>query len=424
MGTTSDRMIDGGRELQAWTVRRPMAADVALAGLVACLGLAGLTGDSLNVAISRDPDLVGVLLILAGAFALIWRRTAPIRVLFFAISVLVIIYVREYGTYGSAIGITAIYSVAAHSNNRRRAWEAILLGTGVLFAVASLTVLHGAGGYSIDNALSMLLSIACAAAGGGIVRNRHEIFVSTEARADRAEADRLIEAERAVARERLRIAREMHDVVAHSMSAVAVQAAAAQEITHTQPDRAIAAMQKVEATSREALTEMRRMLGVLRNGDDTSLGLNPQPTLADLTTLIEQSTASGVATEFEITGRRRALPPGIELAAFRIVQESLTNVRKHGGTASALVRVDYGVAALTIEVVDDGAGTAASLGQAGGGNGLIGMRERVDAYNGEFSAGPRTGGGYTVRARLPLAGEPSQTSSNSAEARHAEPNRR
>ncbi|MGI9602200.1 MAG: sensor histidine kinase [Acidimicrobiales bacterium] len=401
MGTIGNQMIEAARDLWFWVSKRPMVVDVLVATLAAILGLAELTGDDIIVA--RDPDLLGVLLVLGGASALVLRRTMPIPVLVVVVSLMTIAYIRDYGSLLSAVGLPALYSVAAHGEDRRRAWAAILIATGVLFAVASFTLMDNGDGYSIPNALSMLGFIGLAVAAGGIVRNRHEIFLSTKARADHAEATRQAEAERAVATERLRIAREMHDVVAHSMSVMAVQASAAQEIVHSEPERAITVMHSVESTGREALNEMRRMLGVLRNGDDAAAELDPQPTLADVDTLVAQSDASGIATRLDVSGHRRTLPPGIELAAYRIVQESLTNVRKHAGTrATAVVQIGYGPTALSIGVVDDGSATVPSFGDAGEGNGLIGIRERVEIYGGEFAAGPRTGGGYAVNVELPL----------------------
>lgn len=400
MSTIGDKMIEAAHQLQHWANARPRIVDVVIAALAGTLGLTELTGDDITV--GREPDLLGVLLVVAGAAALIWRRTAPMRVLAFTVVVMTVVYLRDYGSFVSAIGLPAMYAVAAHGENRRRAWTTLVVAVAVLFTVASFTIMDSGDGYSISNALSMLGFIAFTAAAGGIVRNRQQIFLSTQARADHAEATRLAESERAVARERLRIAREMHDVVAHSMSVMAVQAAAAQEITHSDPDRAITVMQSVENTGREALNEMRRMLGVLRNGDDVGGTLDPQPTLADIDDLVAQSRLSGLATELTVSGARRDLPHGIELAAFRIVQESLTNVRKHaGGTASAAVNIGYEPTALSIEVIDDGVGAALPLGRVDDGNGLIGMRERVEAYGGEFSAGPRTGGGYGVHVRLP-----------------------
>jgi signal transduction histidine kinase len=196
----------------------------------------------------------------------------------------------------------------------------------------------------------------------------------------------------------------MHDVVAHGMSVISVQAAAAQEIVHTDPVKAAEVMGRIENVGRQSLNEMRRMPGVLRNGDDDfSASLAPQPSLADVPGAVEQSTDAGVATNLVVSGDVRDLPPGIELAGFRVVQEALTNVLKHAGpTASATVTIEYGSDDVVIDISDNGRGAVSRLSNSGGGNGLIGMSERVEIYGGELSAGPRVGGGFAVSATLPL----------------------
>ena len=207
---------------------------------------------------------------------------------------------------------------------------------------ASVSVLDTADGFAYLTALSVAAFLIGAIAAGVIIRNRERIFVDTERRAAAAEADRVAEAERAVVRERSRIAREMHDVVAHSMSVVAVQAAAGREIVHADPDKAAEVFARIEAVGRESLTELRRMLGVLRDAGDEAASLSPQPGIADIAAAVAESSATGVATELVIEGHQRPLAPGVELTAFRIVQEALTNVRKHGGrSASATVRISY-----------------------------------------------------------------------------------
>jgi len=258
-------------------------------------------------------------------------------------------------------------------------------------------------GFAYFTALSMIAFLGAAVAAGVIIRNRERIFVDTERRAAAAEADRLAEAERAVARERARIAREMHDVVAHGMSVIAVQAAAGREIVHTNPDKAAEVFGRIEAVGRESLMELRRMLGVLRGSADAEAALAPQPGIADIDTAVAHSSTAGIPTELVVEGRRRALAPGIELTAYRIVQEALTNVRKHAGrSATATVRIFYGSSSLTVEIIDDGKGAVSALSTAGGGHGLIGMRERVEIYGGSLTSGPRPGGGYAVRAVLPV----------------------
>ena len=192
----------------------------------------------------------------------------------------------------------------------------------------------------------------------------------------------------------------MHDVVAHGMSVVAVQAAAGREIVHANPDKAAEVFARIEAVGRESLAELRRMLGVLRDTGDEDASLSPQPGIADIAGGCRAVVGVGcVDRRWSSTGDQRPLAPGIELAAYRIVQEALTNVRKHAGaSASATVRITYEPERLVVEVTDDGRGAATSLSGVGAGHGLIGMRERVEIYGGEFTSGPRRGGGYAVRA--------------------------
>ncbi|MGY0059018.1 sensor histidine kinase [Streptomyces sp. LZ34] len=209
-------------------------------------------------------------------------------------------------------------------------------------------------------------------------------------------------AAQAVTAERLRIAREMHDTVAHSIGIIALQAGAAARVVETQPDKAREAMLTVEKTGRETLSGLRRMLGALREADRAQepapSPLRPAAGLADIERLAATTTAAGVRVEVWWQGRRRPLPADIDLAAFRIVQESVTNVVRHSGADSCQVSVDYGEDELAVEVSDRGTGGGAY----GFGYGLVGMRERVAQLHGDFTAGPRAGGGFLVAARLPL----------------------
>lgn len=407
MGSAADTIVTAARRSQDWLRSRPVMADVLFACLIAGLALAELSGEGVGER-THEPDGLGVTLVLVGATALVWRRAAPLPVLAFVTSVSCLFYARDYGSYMAAVGLAALYSVAVHEKNRRVAWITVVTGWSVLLVTASLTLFDGVAGFRWSSALSMTLTIGATILAGAVIRNKEEIFVDTRERAERAEADRQLEAERAVARERLRIAREMHDVVAHGMSLITVQAAAAQEIAETRPDDAARLMRSIEATGRDALADMRRMLGVLRNDDQpgASAGrraLAPQPTLADLDATIAHCIEAGTPADLVVNGDPRPLPPGIELAAFRIVQEALTNVVKHGGeTATATVTLRYSPDELYITVSDTGRGAVSELTHSGSGHGLIGMRERVEIYDGQLTAGPQIGGGYKVQASLPL----------------------
>jgi signal transduction histidine kinase len=390
--------------------------DVVVAAVVAVLSVLDVGSASAEAMPGERPaDALAYALVVAASVSLVWRRRAPIAVLAGVCAAVAAFWLRGHGAFVSVLGLSAFFAVAAHAEHRRRAWWALGLAWVGLMLAASVSLLDTADGFAHLTAFSVAAFLIGAIAAGVIIRNRERIFVDTERRAAAAEADRVAEAERAVVRERSRIAREMHDVVAHSMSVVAVQAAAGREIVHVDPDKAAEVFAKIEAVGRESLTELRRMLGVLRAAGDEAASLSPQPGIADIAAAVAESSATGVATQLVVEGHQRALAPGVELTAFRIVQEALTNVRKHAGrSAAAVVRISYGTDVLVVEVIDDGRGAATALSGVGTGHGVIGMRERVEIYGGEFTAGPRPGGGYVVRAVLPVV--PSSTADGSGPA--------
>ena len=237
---------------------------------------------------------------------------------------------------------------------------------------------------------------------GRVVRSRSQLTAELHEAAVQAADARAAEALRAVAEERRRIAREMHDVVAHSVSMMVVQAGGARRILDRDPRRAVAAAELIERTGREALTEMRRLLGVLH--PDEHADYAPQPTLRELDALVERARGAGVPIDLQVEGERRELPAGLDLAAYRVVQEALTNVVKHGGSAPTEVSVHYRADAVEVRIADRGQGALNSrLGSSG--HGLLGMRERVKMYGGELQAGRRRGGGFEVHVLLPLEGE-------------------
>ena len=238
-------------------------------------------------------------------------------------------------------------------------------------------------------------------AAGQATRSRAQLADELADRAVALERAREGEAQAAVQEERARIARELHDVVAHDVSVMVVQAAAAKRIVEREPDRAEEAIVSIEGTGREALAEMRRLLGVLRRGDE-DLALAPQPSLSRVDALLARTRAAGLDVALERSGDDAPLPAGVDLAAYRVVQEALANVVRHAGAEHATVRLTYDPRAVVVEVVDDGRGAANGGGKAG--HGLVGLRERVDLYGGDFEAGPRAEGGFGVRARLPVAG--------------------
>ena len=235
---------------------------------------------------------------------------------------------------------------------------------------------------------------------GRLAENRRRLATQLEERATVLELDRSEHARLAIAEERARIARELHDVVAHSVSVMVVQAGAERLALGAERPETREALTAIEQTGRHALVEMRRLVGMLR-ADDEEIALAPLPSLAHLGALAEHMSRAGLPVRLETTGVPRVLPPGIDISGYRIVQEALTNALKHAGPARATVHLRYGTGELEIEVVDDGRGGIAS---GATGHGLTGMRERVAVYGGELEAAARNGSGFRVHARLPTGG--------------------
>ncbi len=407
MTVIAQRTIELANRAQQLMRDRPVILDITFALLVLVVELVDLFGGIAEPLAGRSPDAVGLLIVVLGALSLVWRRQRPLQVLALLAMLMVPFYLRDYGSFLSIVGLTGLYSAAAHAVDRRGAWIAIAAFTALLFVTASFTLLDRADGFLYASAASMLTSILVVVFVGVVARNHEQIFMQAEARADEADADRTAAAERARTEERLRIARELHDVVAHGMSVISVQAAAAQEIAATNPDRALELMRTVETTGRESLNEMRRLLGVLRNGQASGecqqASRGPQPSLADIESTVAHCREAGLETGFTVSGAAFPISPGLELTVYRIVQEALTNVLKHGGSAAtASVELSYRDTTLLVTVSDTGRGAVANLNGNSSGNGLVGMRERVDLYDGSLTAGPKPGGGYTVTAIIPV----------------------
>jgi len=297
--------------------------------------------------------------------------------------------------------LVAVYSVAAYGD--RRVSLAGLAAAELGSAAVQLTP----GRFQTPTVVSNGLIIGAAWLLGHFVGRRRAYAARLERTAE-LERTRAEQARRAVTEERLRLARELHDVVAHSISVIAVQSGVGAHVASTQPEEAAKALAAIEATSRAALTELRRLLGVLRQEGEPQGALAPVPGLADLDRLLAEVAKAGLAVRLQVEGTPSTLPAGVDLSAYRIVQEALTNVVKHAGPARAQVTICYRDHDVMVEVTDDGRGVAAPTGdgQAGVGHGLIGMRERVAVFGGDLEAGPRPAGGFRVAARLPLADQP------------------
>jgi len=295
--------------------------------------------------------------------------------------------------------LIALYTVATLQSRRDT-----LACAGVLELALVTALLLSDGGDWWFAAIFLSGMIAAALGLGLYFATRRAYLAELRDRADRLERERDQQAALAVAAERTRIAREMHDIVAHHLTVMITLSEAAVAASASSPERATDVMSSVSATGRRALADTRRLLGVLRQppGQDPGEGLHPVPDLAQLDALIEQVRSAGLDTTLEIHGSAPDVPAGVQLTVYRLVQEALTNTLKHGGPgARATVRLRYLPGELLVDIDDDGAGAAAP---AGVGGGLLGMRERVHAYGGDVQAGPRTPGGWKVSARLHLDG--------------------
>jgi signal transduction histidine kinase len=345
---------------------------------------------------SQPRTVAAYALVLAHSLPIALRRRFPVQVLAGALATgLAFASLRlNLISLGPSI-LIYVYSVAAL--RPRRVSLAGLAATEAMLALVFLARQRALGDRSTLVADCVVVAAAWWLGDG--TRRRQEAVAAARDRAAELERAREELARRAVVEERLRIARELHDVVAHSMSIIAVQSGVGAHVLDSQPEEARKALAAVEATSRQALAEMRRLLGVLRQEAEPSGSLTPSPGLAEVDALAADVARAGARVEVRIEGTRPELPLGLDLSAYRIVQEALTNVVRHAGPATARVRIRYAPDTVDIEVVDDGRGAA--TGRAGG-HGIAGMRERAAVYGGSLDAGPLPGGGFRVAASLPV----------------------
>jgi len=387
--------------------RHPTWVDGFWAVVLLVISIAGGTAGQEGVGIDLPVVTIPITFFLCLAIAL--RRRMPETMLLLAVSMGAAQLVLNMPVVAADFALLVItYTVA--SNGTR--WASRVALTAGLCA-APLSQLRwpeeqtGAAG-QVAIVVFQTVPFALAWVLGDSLRTRRAYFAQLEERAARLEKEREAQAKVAVAAERARIARELHDVVAHNVSVMVVQADGAAYVLDSAPDQAKKALETISGTGRQALAEMRRLLGVLRTGEHQESGeYVPQPDVEQLDDLIEQCRTSGLPVDFKIEGTPRPLPSGVELTAYRIVQEALTNTRKHGGpNTGASVRLVYFDDGLGLLVEDDGKGAPHELYEEGGvdgqGHGLIGMRERIGMVGGTLDAGPRPGGGFRISALLPL----------------------
>ncbi|WP_030567917.1 sensor histidine kinase [Streptomyces aureocirculatus] len=387
--------------------RHPTGVDVFWAFVL--LGISGIGVVAVAESDGRDPALASIPVVVGLCLVVALRRRAVERMLVLAaaIGVIQMIFDVEPGPANFAM-LVIIYTTAADG----APWASRFALVGGLAAAPLSQARWPEGSTGVwGNILFMVFMVvpfALAWVLGDSIRTRRAYFAQLEERANRLEKEREAQAKVAVAAERARIARELHDVVAHNVSVMVVQADGAAYVLDAAPDQAKQALATISGTGRQALAEMRRLLGVLRTGEPEESGeYVPQPDVEQLDELIEQVRGAGLPVDFKVEGTPRPLPSGVELTAYRIVQEALTNTRKHGGeNAGASVRLVYFDDGLGLLVEDDGKGAPHELYEDGGadgsGHGLIGMRERVGMVGGTLDAGPRPGGGFRISALLPL----------------------
>jgi signal transduction histidine kinase len=382
--------------LYAWVRRHPRLVDGVLAAALLLTGIAP--------AVAKG-HLLGVPVALGLAVPVVFRRANPIGSYATAVvagGIQVALDIRPIAT-DLAI-LILLYTLAAYCSRRVSVW-----GLAVCLVGSAIGIVRWWSSIPAQDALGRVAAEAVLFAGpallawvlGDSMRYRRAYYANLEERAARLERERDAQARVAAVAERARIARELHDVIAHNVSVMVVQADGASYALNTDPVRAKEALAAISATGRQALAEMRRLLGVLRREEDGAVEARaPQPGIGELGELLDQARTAGLPVSFTVEGIPQPLPGGIALAAYRIVQESLTNTRKHGGpVASASVVLHYSGDVLVLWISDDGRGPAAP---DGAGHGLTGMRERVAVYGGSVAAGPRPGGGFEVVATLPL----------------------
>jgi signal transduction histidine kinase len=372
--------------------------DIVLAVLFTVLGLVTVFAQEVKNGLT-EPTAIAVVTTVIVCLPLAFRRRAPLVAVVLSCVAIIVHIALDFPEGSLPITVLALaYTVAAWGSLR-----AAVAGLVAIYATITLLALMEAPGLDVATVLGNLAFFGVAWAIGIAVRARREAI---EARIREAEERSNFERQRAarlLAEERLRIARELHDVVAHSMSVIAVQAGVGAHVVEERPAEARAALEAISATSRGALAEMRQLLGALRD-DDGERSRQPAPDLSNVGQLVDDVRAAGVPVVLEVSGACSGINPAIELSAYRLIQEALTNVIKHAGTPSRVeVRVQHDDESLTVSVVDDGRGAAAKADadQPGAGHGLIGMRERVEIWGGELTAGPARGGGYAVTATLP-----------------------
>ncbi len=387
---------------RGWLRAHPLAADGLLAVGILVLFVSAISPGGFEYLDDQPLGLV-VAVSVAGVVPVVVRRRWPWAAAVGLAIVMLVSAVLGLRTLTEGVSLlVVVYTVAAHMALRQAVAATAVVGAATAVVIARTPGVTA--GIWFYNALLVLVCFFI----GRTVFTRRAYVDALEERAVAAEATREAAAREAVLEERRRIARELHDVVAHHISVMGVLATGARRTLSRDPVAADEALSTIEATGRATLREMRRLLDVLRRDDEPDASLEPQPGVAGLETLVEKVREAGLNVQLRVVGTPRTLDPGIDLTVFRIVQEGLTNALKHAGPASAEVRVEFRPDRLLLDVEDNGRGEDAGNGRRTG-HGLVGMRERISLYGGTLRTGSRRGGGYSVAASIPLDPAPEDT---------------
>ncbi|HEX8123676.1 MAG TPA: sensor histidine kinase [Solirubrobacteraceae bacterium] len=372
----------------------PRQADVLLAVAVA---IAAVSEGAIVIDGAGRPFAMAALLVMSATLALRHEAPLPGLAIFFAAALPVCAAIDGTEDLVAPFLIILVwaYAVGAHHDVRTA-----LIGLGAL-VVGICAVNIAFGGATVGDFLFPNGFAAAAWGAGRTLQHRTRLAAELHEAAVRADEEREAQAARAVADERRRIAREMHDVVAHSVSVMVVQAGGARRILERDPERAVEAARLIERTGRAALLEMRRLLGVLGSAEEPA-AMAPQPRIEEIRSLVARAEAAGLPVTLRVDGDPRPLPAGAEAAVYRVVQEALTNALKHAGSAPTEVSLRWDDECLEVVIADRGASRSAGPELPSGGHGIVGMRERVRVYGGSLSALPVPEGGFVVRARIPL----------------------
>jgi signal transduction histidine kinase len=377
-----------------WLREHALAADLLLAVVITGVAVAMHWAGAQDLDDAASPSWWGTILVVAASLPIALRRVSPIPV---ALGIVLVQVVSEaVGVQGSGwVGLMiAVYSLGAHTSGRPRTRATIAIVVLLSSLLISGLIVDQIGPGSV---IGSGITLTTAFVLGDNLQRRRQAIADLAERAERAERERDLLAREKVTEERTRIARELHDVVAHSVSVMIIQAGAARRTLRADPDAAVAALTTIEGSGREAMAELRRVLGVLRHADQADLA--PQPSIDSLRDLVADD--HDLPIRLEVADDLGDLPPSVELTGYRVVQEALTNVRRHAGPVTKvdvrLCRIDD---RLVIEVNDDGRGAAAD--SVPEGFGLVGMRERISTVGGTLDVGPHRGGGWHVRAELPV----------------------